>query len=618
MIQLVKKVECPYKDASPENTINHIRNILTKHKIFTTEENWISNMERLFSCSVKLEGLNVVTNGKGLTKKYALASAYGEFMERLQNHILYAGFEFSREDKEKYGFKLAPDEKKIVATELKTEQLPESFSMAKPFTSVESLTTFWESYVHKLEPDYKVLFIPYFDVFTHNTTDLPYYFLRNIYGSNGMCAGNTKQESIIQGLSEILERYVVRELYFKNITPPVIPEEYMQKHFPKEYSLIQMIEKTGQFKVIVRDCSLNQNIPVIGLAFFDFKSNTCFTRFGAEPDIKIALQRCITELFQGMRLTGLEKMLPFSLDNYDLHNDYSNYNKIHFTGKGRFVNSFFLNKPAYPFQGFPELHFSNMQDKLDHLIHLVQMLGYNHIYIRDFSFLNFPTHQIIIPGLSEAFSITPSTKDLFWQSKSKVYLLSNLSHLDHIDLTSLTKSIENFKNYEKSGEKHIFINHYFKNPIKNETWDNITLEFLLSLIYYKLGNIEKAYENITIFIELLQEIKQENGIQYYYCIQSYFALLLQNISKNEIKACLNLNYQSYIVDSVIADLADKSKLFQYLPLPANWNCTNCSLEKGCHYDKLKSLYLKLKKAQLENPVDQMKLNEVFHKYSLLK
>lgn len=88
-----------YKDDSPENTVQRIRNILIKNNIFTTEQNWIINRNCFYSCSVVENNTKFSTNGKGLSDSYALASAYGEFMERLQNQIIYNKIIFSPEDK---------------------------------------------------------------------------------------------------------------------------------------------------------------------------------------------------------------------------------------------------------------------------------------------------------------------------------------------------------------------------------------------------------------------------------------------------------------------------------------------------------------------------------------
>ena len=83
----------PYKAVPPYRTINKIRSILEFLNIFTTE--FHVGMENFYhSCRVsinneKLQQLNLGTNGKGIKVDYALASAYGELMERIQNRMIF-------------------------------------------------------------------------------------------------------------------------------------------------------------------------------------------------------------------------------------------------------------------------------------------------------------------------------------------------------------------------------------------------------------------------------------------------------------------------------------------------------------------------------------------------
>jgi ribosomal protein S12 methylthiotransferase accessory factor len=83
-----------YKTTAPFSTINHIRTLLASVDFFTIEmAHNCYTLPGVNCCSVligdnDLVDFHIGTNGKGLTTRYALASAYGEFMERLQNDFL--------------------------------------------------------------------------------------------------------------------------------------------------------------------------------------------------------------------------------------------------------------------------------------------------------------------------------------------------------------------------------------------------------------------------------------------------------------------------------------------------------------------------------------------------
>ena len=73
-------------------------------------------------------------------------------------------------------------------------------------------------------PDEKLITWPFYSV----QEDRVVWIWRNYaweQGSNGMCAGNTPAEALVQGLSEIFERYAIQEVLAGNIIPPDIPPE---------------------------------------------------------------------------------------------------------------------------------------------------------------------------------------------------------------------------------------------------------------------------------------------------------------------------------------------------------------------------------------------------------
>ncbi len=82
----------PYKAEAPEATVERIRNILERHGIEVEEKRREDASGLFFSVrlrlsSGKLPAMDIGTNGKGRSMAYALASAYGELMERLQSLV---------------------------------------------------------------------------------------------------------------------------------------------------------------------------------------------------------------------------------------------------------------------------------------------------------------------------------------------------------------------------------------------------------------------------------------------------------------------------------------------------------------------------------------------------
>ena len=75
------------KDASPESTVEKIQKILKSLNIEMVEEWADENEIDTYSLRLHLKNCDAIgSNGKGMSRAYAQASAYAEFMERLENH----------------------------------------------------------------------------------------------------------------------------------------------------------------------------------------------------------------------------------------------------------------------------------------------------------------------------------------------------------------------------------------------------------------------------------------------------------------------------------------------------------------------------------------------------
>lgn len=72
-----------FKDNNPDITIHKIKAILDEIGIKTFESKWRNSIENYYSVTIRINNSNLATNGKGISPSYALASAYGELMERL-------------------------------------------------------------------------------------------------------------------------------------------------------------------------------------------------------------------------------------------------------------------------------------------------------------------------------------------------------------------------------------------------------------------------------------------------------------------------------------------------------------------------------------------------------
>ena len=383
------------KDKDPKETIRTIIDILEDNQIETkiSSENEFKNL--WFSNRIEFVGLNGKgTNGKGITYEYALASGYAEFMERLQTRMLFEGL-FPRKYANKYVEEL--EEKMLCTTYL---EIFGRYLKRNRLLDVSKI----EQIIGCKGKQYNIL-KKYYDYTEKKITYLPERFIFTICGSNGLCSGNTKYEAFCQGLCEVFERYVNYKIYFENkIILPTIKREVYEKL--NSYVMICALEKKG-YSVYIKDCTLGGMLPVLGVLIVNHnKTKYCF-RLGSDINVDICIQRCITEMFQGLDINSTFRLQMNDLDDCDYENFWrlcnlkQEYYKTVRTGDGKIPRSVFLNPPSInnALKPFVNERLDNEQvaKKLTEIAHKYDM----HIYIKDYSYLGFNTLGIFVPGFSE-------------------------------------------------------------------------------------------------------------------------------------------------------------------------------------------------------------------------
>ena len=160
---------------------------------------------------------------------------------------------------------------------------------------------------------------------------VPFSWFYAINEFNGPSAGNTFEEAVIQGISEVVERHVCGLISRDHIPTPAIDQASITD--PVALELLAKFRRNG-IEVYLNDFSLDTGIPTIGVlawdpATFPEKSEIVYTA-GTTPDANKALIRALTEVAQlagdfisgsNYVASGLPK--PLSLDEvgYLVHSD---------------------------------------------------------------------------------------------------------------------------------------------------------------------------------------------------------------------------------------------------------------------------------------------------------
>lgn len=573
-------------------TVNKIREIFFKNDITVIEDHWLNDITDIFSCSLRVVNTNIYSNGKGTTYEYALASAYGEMIERIQNFASFkVDYLSSNNDLPfKYDYHESTADKNSCI-------LDACFSDVNLVGDYGKLSDLFENSLTSCKDDITLLHFK--NISKDRTVQLPTYIVK-YYKSNGMASGNTIDEAIVQSLSEILERYAIREICINNAKASTIPNEIIKQKYPDQYKIIEEIEQSGRYRVIVKDCSLNKGLPVIGIVVFDRNTGGYIPCFGAEPVIAYALERTLTEAFQGRMLKNIKRDSKLLSLNREISRDEleKGYEQIVVWGNGILPMSFFCNNSESFCEDFADAPFADSKEKKAYLIKLIEELGYE-ILIRETSFMGFPTIHIIVPGLSEidVYNTNDFIKEKLNINKLDYY--RNIKNLTDSELRDFLIDIK-FDRARKI-DKSLISSLADYLPIEfthKSMMKDISLAYLLCLINIKLKDYAAAFENME---KLLADIDLDTApdAEYFTCARQYLLLKKQDFSDESIRTILLDLYLIDTIEEVIYDLKDDN-LFNNLPEVKCPDCSSCEHRCECYQFNTETLYNRLKNRMKEH------------------
>jgi ribosomal protein S12 methylthiotransferase accessory factor len=590
-----------YKDELPINTINKIRGILGELGILTIETSWKNSIEGFYSVSLVIPNTCLTTNGKGTSYEYALASAYGELMERLQNQAAFRlGFDLSQETLSYLGFYYAPDEINMSIEEVinsNEDWLSKQMSWLKPTVDKQELLKLWQAVSYEDVPG-DFIALPYLNIGNNCISHIPIKMISKMYMSNGMCAGNTLEEALVQGISEIMERNVITQVVSGKFVPPTIPHEYIEK-FPKLQAMLSGIETSGNFNVIIKDCSFNQGFPVVGVIFINKSDQSYFVKFGAHPIFEIALERTLTELLQGQDIHKMMGVREFSYNN-DTYEHPENKMGILVNGSGVYPTAFFSGDYNNQFQGFLNACGASNRELLIYLVNVLAQHGYD-VFVRDVSYLGFPSFHIIVPGVSEIEGFDDLKAIMNYAEYNKVKkLIRNLGKLRHKEAKDIIELLQ------KSNYSHeVSVLDLLQLPTNGNAfpWYYANIDLFIMALYYRNRDFTNAYAAFSKFLS--ESTVSNSGAQVYHkCVRDYIGTRIDQLDDEKVINLLSAFYPQYIMQGVISEFKDSTQIISDPERLNCWNCENCAFTQHCLYQSTEKIYKKLKMQYATHPLNQ--------------
>ncbi len=582
------------KDLPLEQTIANMSGLLAELGIKIEIASWRNIIPNVWSLHIRdAHSPMCFTNGKGATKESALASALGEYIERISNNHFYAG-SYWGEDIANAEFVHYPNERWFKPG--RGNKLPKE--ILDPYC-LEIYNADGELRASHLvdtnsgNAQRGICSLPYVRQADGEVVYFPSNLIENLFVSNGMSAGNTLPEAQVQCLSEIFERAVKREILEGEICLPDVPQEVLAK-YPGIMAGIQGLEEQG-FPVLVKDASLGGVYPVMCVTLMNPRTGGVFASFGAHPSFEVALERSLTELLQGRSFEGLND-LPQPTFESNAVTEPNNFVEHFIDSSGIVSWRFFSAKADYE---FVEWDFSRQGENANAeeaaaLFGILEDMG-KQAYVAVYDQLGATACRILVPGYSEVYPV----EDLIWDNTNKALLFRadvlNLHRLDDEALAALLDRLENNELDEYSDIATLIGIDFDENTV----WGQLTVLELKLLIQLALQQFEEAHELVGAFLQY-NDNSVERGLFY----QALNVVLEVELDDELELADYETNFRRMFgnerMDAAIGSVTGDVRFFGLTP-------TSMQLEGLDRHQRLLDSYRKLHKARAKFAQMQMNL-----------
>ncbi|MBN9355790.1 OsmC domain/YcaO domain-containing protein [Herbaspirillum huttiense] len=572
------------KDLPLEQTIANMSGLLADLGIKIEIASWRNIIPNVWSLHIRdAHSPMCFTNGKGATKESALASALGEYIERISNNHFYAGSywgeeianaEFVHYPNERWfkpgrGDKLP---KEILDTYCLEIYNPDGELRASHLVDTNSGNA-----------QRGICSLPYVRQSDGEVVYFPSNLVENLFVSNGMSAGNTLPEAQVQCLSEIFERAVKREVLEGEICLPDVPQEVLAK-YPGIVAGIKGLEEQG-FPVLVKDASLGGVYPVMCVTLMNPRTGGVFASFGAHPSFEVALERSLTELLQGRSFEGLND-LPQPTFESNAVTEPNNFVEHFIDSSGIVSWRFFSAKADYE---FVEWDFSSQgedsnTEEAATLFGILEEMG-KEAYVAIYDQLGATACRILVPGYSEVYPV----EDLIWDNTNKALLFRedvlNLHRLDDKALAALLDRLEN-NELDDYSDIATLIGIDFD---ENTEWGQLTVLELKLLINLALRQFEEAHDLVGAFLQY-NDNSVERGL-FYQALNVVLEVELDDeLELSDYETNFRRMFGDARMDAAIGSVNGSVRFFGLTP-------TSMTLEGLDRHQRLLDSYRKLHKAR---------------------
>lgn len=356
-----------------------------------------------------IDALNLQSQGKGLAPELCKASAYAELVERFSGGLFYKEFE------ETVRFNMPALYSRQVTRFLNYEWLDGYINSHQDDLDCDHLTIedllrnerhLYPEQIEKIKNSQMARhWVDGYSLVQAKTIKVPINFIAYINASNGMAAGNTLEEALVQAACEVFERHTQIEIIGPERQVPTIDKNTLENDAVR--SMIAFYENEN-VEIILKDFSVAGRFPCIGVLFINHNLRPGRLEHkilvpGVSFNLDEALTRCLTEVMQGrntlkMPTPGLDKPVQHRsrVDNlYLLFKCCVSQKDISFLEKGDTI-------------AYKGARSENILAEIEAVKNICTALETDFIVLNlTHPVLAFPVVRVIVPGVSDFLPFVP-------------------------------------------------------------------------------------------------------------------------------------------------------------------------------------------------------------------
>ncbi|MBW2575105.1 MAG: YcaO-like family protein [Deltaproteobacteria bacterium] len=386
----------------PSNTISRIKDGFRRLDL-NVEYSPFQVSDNIYWGRIWIDSIRIVCNGKGITPELAEASAYAELAERFSAGLFYPVFE------ERVRFNIPAlyngGTNRFLNCEwmdgyehAHQDELGESTLRIEDLLANESHLTN-KDVDHIKNSRMARHWVDGFSIDREESVKVPVNFVTYIHASNGLAAGNTMEEAMVQASCEIFERYAQIQIIKPEKIVPSIDLDSVDNTVIKD--MIKFYHGKN-VDVIIKDLSFDGLLPCIGVLFINHNLSPDRLEHrilipGVSFNMDEGLTRCFTESMQGREtLLASRPQLDKPLVHRSRANNFYLLMKCCISPKDI---SFLEQGEIGPYRN---TKIKDIFDEIEEIKRICKLLNTDCIILdQTHPVLNFPVVRVIIPRISD-------------------------------------------------------------------------------------------------------------------------------------------------------------------------------------------------------------------------